>query len=266
MRDGLPSTEKPGVVWGVIPSRRDSRRLPGKAILPVNGEPMIHYTFQAALACDCLDRCLVYSDDPGVLALACDAGIELPPVDRPPHISGDASTTDDTLRALLNVYPRKHWPDTLVLLQPTSPLRVAADIESALAIYAGNACDAVVSVHRPAKPLSWTYWRLAGELLPAFAEDIDLVMPNGAVYVGSTARLMAGEPLVSGRVLAHEMPWHASVDVDTLEDLLIAETLLRARGVTGMPLPGRTGLAGRYQTGKTRFKSVPDPGAVPPAG
>jgi len=225
---------------------------------------MIHYTFQAALACPGLSRCVVYSDDPGVLGLAREAGMDLPPVGRPPHTSGDTSTTDDTLRTLLSAYPQTEWPDTLVLLQPTSPLRVAADIEAALAIYRNNQCDAVVSVHRPAKPLSWTYWRLAGELLPAFAEDIDLVMPNGAVYVGSTARLMAGEPLVSGRVLPHEMPWHASVDVDTLEDLLIAETLMRARGVGGSSFTAKTTLPSTHKASEGTIRGVLIRGAVPP--
>ncbi len=53
------------------------------------------------------------------------------------------------------------------------------------------------------------------------------VLPNGALYLCKTSDLLSGASLPYGRVGAYHMPWHRSVDVDTHEDLVMAEAFIR---------------------------------------
>ena len=49
-------------VQGVIPARMESRRLPGKAMLPICGRPMIHWVYERSAACPLLSDLCVATD------------------------------------------------------------------------------------------------------------------------------------------------------------------------------------------------------------
>ncbi len=207
-------------IWGLILSRKGSKRLPGKALLPLNGKPMLAYSFTAAKNARQLDQCWFFSDDPDAQQLAFDMGVSLPPFERPESVSGDQVSSEVTVRHFLSAFPPSERPDIFVLLQATSPLRESSDIDAAIEHYLDSQADALVSITCPQKPLSWAYQRKEnGELLPAFNDPApDLVYPNGAIYITATSRLLSGEALVSGRVQGYEMPWERSIDIDTRED------------------------------------------------
>ena len=58
-------------------------------------------------------------------------------IDRPAELATDDATNEDVLRHALSLYPS----DWVVLLQPTSPLRTAEDIDAAIErAQMGNAC------------------------------------------------------------------------------------------------------------------------------
>lgn len=47
----------------IIPSRIQSTRLPRKALLPIQGKPMIQWTYENAARCEILDEVIVATDD-----------------------------------------------------------------------------------------------------------------------------------------------------------------------------------------------------------
>ena len=57
-------------VLAVIPARGGSRGLPRKHVLPFRGRPLIGWTIAAAQASRCVDRLILSSDDPEIIAVA----------------------------------------------------------------------------------------------------------------------------------------------------------------------------------------------------
>jgi N-acylneuraminate cytidylyltransferase len=221
-------------VLAIVPARAGSQGLPGKNVRLLAGKPLVDWTLEAAAASTLIDHVLVSSDDPQVLARV------QPPMqalERPAALAGPEASVFDAIAHALD-HAGDGW-DYLVLLQPTSPLRIAGDIDAAIRLCDETGAPAVLTVSPILKPD-----RFHGTLGPDGALTLDEarsgegVVLNGAVYVGRPDRLLDDRTfLVEGtRVLV--MPPERGQDIDTLYDFVVAEALMphaRAFGATGMP-------------------------------
>lgn len=215
-----------GGTIAIIPARAGSTRLPGKNVRPLAGRPMVAWTLDAALGARSLDRVVVSTNDPAVAAVARDMGLE-PPFARPSALSGaDASVMDAVAHALDAVGGT--W-DLVVLLQPTSPLRTAADVDRVVTACREAGAPAAIATSILPKPLSF-YGRREGERLETVdAAMTDLRIITGAVYVGRPQTVLtAGTFRVPG-CLAVDLPPERAWDVDTAEEFAACEALLLAR-------------------------------------
>ncbi|MDP3402134.1 MAG: acylneuraminate cytidylyltransferase family protein [Brevundimonas sp.] len=213
-------------VIGVIPARAGSRRMIGKNTRMLAGRPMIGWTLAAARASQVLDRIVVSSDDPAVLDLAAAMGCPAPFV-RPAALSGpEASVIDAVEHALTEV--GGDW-DYVVLLQPTSPLRRAADIDAAVALADDSGAPAVVSVSPRSKPAGFHVHRGADGRLAGPPETLaDTFVINGAVYVARPERLSRDRTFRPEGALGYVMPVERGWDVDTADEFAACEARLRA--------------------------------------
>lgn len=214
-------------VLGVITARGGSKGVPRKNLADFRGAPLLQWTIEAAQGCECLDRLILSSDDAEIIALAASLGCEAPFV-RSPELATDAASSVDVV---LDAAERVPGYDVVVLLQPTSPLRLAADIDgTARAMAAANAPGAVSvfeTTHHPwlmfgvgdARTLEAVVERPAGS--SSRRQDFPAVYQlNGAVYAVETAWLRRNRVFVrSGETVAFVMPGSRSLDIDTLEDL-----------------------------------------------
>jgi len=211
---------------GVIVARRNSRRLPDKNVKPLRGKPLVVWTIEQALAAMSLTHIVLSSDDERVLALAGDMdGLEVKP--RPDHLARDDTPSVDVLRHVIEneVDEFSH----VVLLQPTSPLRLSADIDETVATALRTGAKSCISVCRLDKPAQWLMSdRGEGRLELAFPRDgngapVELYVPNGAVFVIETEWLMAGKDFYSAPPAYHVMPPERSIDIDDARDFALAE-------------------------------------------
>ncbi|KQS57174.1 hypothetical protein ASG17_00020 [Brevundimonas sp. Leaf363] len=213
-----------GRVLGLIPARAGSVRLPGKNMRPMAGRPMLGWTLAAAKATRGLDRLAVTTDDAAVAALARAEGVEV--VERPTALAdAQASVIDAIDHASTALGGGFDW---VVLLQPTSPLRLPEDIEGALRL-ALERDTTVVSVSPLDKPAAF-HGRIdaEGRYRPA-AEAEGLMALNGAVYVARLDRLLRDRTFQTPDALAYLMPAERAWDVDTLEEFAACEAVLRLR-------------------------------------
>ena len=227
-------------VLGLIPCRGGSKGIPRKNLAPLAGKPLLAWTIEQALAAGCLDRVVVSTEDEEIAAVARKWEAEVP-FRRPARLAGDeASVVDAALHALNWLSEQEDYqPDYLMLLQVTSPLRQAADLEAAVALALEGGGEAVVGVC-PARVHPFLTRRLTadGRLVdfqtwkdeaerrqdfpPAFAV-------NGAVYLVRCdvfRRKLNFHPQGSQALI---MPPERSLDVDTPWDLHLAELILRDR-------------------------------------
>ena len=121
-------------VLAVIPARGGSKRAPGKNIRFFRGKALIAWSIQAALESMYIDHFVVSTEDPAIKWVAESYGAYV--LDRPPALAADDATNEDVLRHAAVTVPGRH--DWIVLLQPTSPLRVASDIDACIAIATRN--------------------------------------------------------------------------------------------------------------------------------
>jgi CMP-N,N'-diacetyllegionaminic acid synthase len=114
-------------VLAVIPARGGSKRTHRKNIRLFRGKPLLLYTVDAASASDYIDKIVVSTEDMDISSVAELSGANV--IKRPQELATDTSTNEDVLRHAMTIYPDYNW---IVLLQPTSPLRLAKDIDSCL--------------------------------------------------------------------------------------------------------------------------------------
>ncbi|MBW2618814.1 MAG: acylneuraminate cytidylyltransferase family protein, partial [Deltaproteobacteria bacterium] len=134
-------------VLGLIPCRGGSKGIPRKNLAPLAGKPLLAWTIEQALAAGCLDRVVVSTEDEEIAAVARKWGAEVP-FQRPMKLATDeASPVAVALDALDRLAEQEAYrPDYLMLLQVTSPLREAADLEAAVALARESGGEAVVGV------------------------------------------------------------------------------------------------------------------------
>jgi CMP-N-acetylneuraminic acid synthetase len=157
-------------------------------------------------------------------------GIDVPFL-RPKRLSDDTSPTLPVVLHAIEMLEREgDRYDAVCLLQPTNPLRRAADIDNCIRLLTSSDADSVISVlpvpaeHNP----YWVYLKTADgslrlamgdtqpisrrqDLPPAFHRD-------GSVYVTRTDVVTMHQSLYGKYVLGYEMSPEFSSNIDTLDD------------------------------------------------
>lgn len=224
-------------IVGLIPARGGSKGIPGKNIALCAGRPLLAYTAQSALEAKHLDRVILSTDDKAIAAVGAGLGIEVPFM-RPAELSGDeASSMGVIAHALDWLESNGETVEALVLLQPTSPLRSAAQIDEAIERFRASDADTLVSVIEvPHRFHPESLMRKEGDALLPLANSGELVLRrqdlpkvyarNGpAILILKPHQIRAGN-FYSGRTVAYDMPIENSLDIDTPADLALAEYLL----------------------------------------
>lgn len=207
---------------GLIPARAGSERLKGKNTRPFAGRPLIDWTLDAALGSGLLDAVAVTTDDAAVSAAASGRGVTV--IDRPPELAGSEASIYDAMAHALG-FVGGDW-DYLVLLQPTSPLRMSSDIDGALTLCHARAAPAVVGVSTLMKPPAF-HRRLTDGVIATTDGMDDLVVVNGAIYVGRPERLLTDRRFDVPGALAWIMPADRSWDIDTAAEFAAAEAVFQ---------------------------------------
>ena len=220
-------------VLALIPARGGSKGVPGKNIRAAGGKPLIAWTIEAAKASRYVDRLILSSDDPSIAAIATQFGCEVPFM-RPAELATDKADSMGVVRHALKSLPERY--DYLLLLQPTSPLRVATDIDAALDGFIESGAKTCVSVCEPDKHPYWMVTMAADgvvrhlfppEQIPTRRQDAPPIFAlNGAIYIAPTDYLAAGGDFITAGTVGYVMPKDRSFDIDTELDLQLADFLL----------------------------------------
>ena len=219
----------------IIPARGGSKGLPGKNIKPLNGKPLIAYAVEAALKAKHIDRVIISTDDEEIARVAVQYGAELPFM-RPAELASDTALAVDNYIYTIGKLEQESGTiiDAFVVLQPTSPLRIAEDIDGAVELFEKKKADSVISYTQEAHPISWhKYLDEEGHFIDILDANIKnrqdnrvSYYPNGAVYVFRTS-MIRERKYYTDRSYAYIMPRIRSVDIDFIEDFEYAEFLLR---------------------------------------
>ena len=227
-------------VVALITARGGSKGVPGKNLRPFCGKPLLAWTIEAAKFAPSLCRTIVSTDDPMIADIARQHGAEVPFL-RPAALARDNSPhLEVVLHALDWLAAAGTHPDYLLLLQPTSPLREALDIEAAIAMLEPDRPRAIISVNemqhhpyfsramepdgtlKPLLPMPQLEYPRRQDLPPAY-------FVNGAIFLNRCDSLRHDRTFYPPGAKGYVMPCERSVQIDTLLDFHIADAVLTAR-------------------------------------
>lgn len=218
---------------GLILARGGSKGLPGKNTRSLCGKPLIAWTIEAALQCAEIDRLILSTDDPEIANVADTWGCEVPFM-RPSELAGDETPAIEVALHALDSLQNKY--DLLVLLQPTSPLRLPADISACICACRQGGAPGCVSITKATESPYWMFTKTSeGELHNIIADKCiplrrqalpTAYLINGAVYAARVDWLRQHTSFIGPGVRGHEMPAERAEDIDTLEDFEAAEKRL----------------------------------------
>ncbi len=229
-------------VLGLIPARGGSKGFPRKNLHPVQGRPLIALTADAARASRRLDRVILSTDDGEIASAGRALGIETPFL-RPAELALDTTPTLPVIQhALRFCDDAGDRFDAVCLLQPTSPMRTAADIDACVELLETSGADSVFSMfavphhynpHWVFEPDEQGRLRLAtGEerIIPRRQELPPAYHREGSIYLTRRAVLVEGNSLYGKNIRGYLMNYGAApVNIDHPGDIAALEQAL-ARG------------------------------------
>jgi CMP-N-acetylneuraminic acid synthetase len=229
-------------IVALICARGGSKGLPGKNIRPLAGVPLIAWSIRQARAVPRIGRVIVSTDSAEIAAIARDAGAEVPYL-RPAELAQDNSPERGVWRHALEYLKATEgaYPDVLIVVPATAPLRLPVDLERCLDEFAQGGAETVITVAKPHRNpyFNMVKTRADGcvELVIPPAEGVltrrqdapDVYDVTTVAYVTHPEFVMRTDNIFAGRVRAVQIPVERAVDIDTLMDFKVAECLLQYR-------------------------------------
>jgi CMP-N,N'-diacetyllegionaminic acid synthase len=228
-------------VVALIPARSGSKGLPGKNIRPLAGVPLLAWPVAAACASRHVDRVVVSTDSQAYADIARAHGADVPAL-RPAALASDqAPSSAAVLHMLDHLESLGERYDYFVLLEPTSPLTEASDIDAALRSLATcrDVADAIVGVaelstSHPAFAVNRD--EASGRITPYIGADFDrlprrqdlnpVFALDGSLYISDITTYRERLGFCHGRTLGHPMARHKSLEVDDLVDFICIQALI----------------------------------------
>ncbi len=222
----------------LICARGGSKGLPGKNIRMLNGKPLIGWAIDLAKSLTQVRRILVSTDSEEIAEISRKFGADVP-FQRPKELADDNSSEWLVWRHALDFIKSEEgkYPDSLLVLPVTAPLRSKEDVEECLDVFNKKKPDIVVTVtdaHRS------PYFNMIKKNEQGFAElviqndkkvfrrqDAPIVYDMTTVaYVSRPDFIMNSPGIFDGKVFPVCIPQERAVDIDSLRDFEYAEFLL----------------------------------------
>lgn len=230
-------------ILGVIPARAGSKGVPGKNIRNLAGKPLLAYTIETALKSTMITDVVVSTDSDEIRIVAQKYGAEVPFL-RPAELATDTALAVPTIQHALNEMERyKNTKyDYVAMLQPTSPLKTAEDIDQAIEQLITEDADGIISVvtvdnNHPMKMKKFLgEGGKSGQLVDYEAPPYEncprqflppVFMVNGALYATKRDVLMEMGSFKGNKCIGYIMPMDRSVNIDTELDFILAEYMIK---------------------------------------
>ena len=229
-------------VAAIIPARGGSKGIPGKNLLETCGIPLLAWSILQARAADLIDSVWVSSDSLEILSVAEEYGAN--PINRPADLAGDEASSESAWLHGLDQLDRYRKDVELVVgLQATSPVREPLDLDRGIEKVRREGLDSLLSV---VEAREYFLWRVGDEGPESVSYDYrsrqrrQLIEPhyleNGSFYVFTPETIRRYNNRLGGRIGIHVMECHKGVEIDSLVEAKLAETIMRGYGLDSQDL------------------------------
>lgn len=218
----------------VIPARAGSTRLKDKNIYPINGKPLIRWSVEAVLKSGQFDKVIVSTDGDHIFEAVSDL-----PVERHKRPQEHATVKATALSAMLDLMGSIESSDLFAYFLPTCPFVSSEDIKSGIELFQHDDVDFVVSMTEIPETIQLACNMKNGWVMPIF-DNLECGMtnskfikkyhkPSGAFYMGRWYKVLQNKNFFKGNVKGVVIPSERSVDINNIEDIYMAESILKRK-------------------------------------
>jgi len=219
-------------VLAVVPARSGSKGFPNKNIAKIKGKTLIELAVKVAMDCSIINDVYISTDSKEYEDIAILAGAKSHEL-RPKELANDTAKSIDVIIDLINKLEKEY--DYLVLLQPTSPIRKAEDIENMLKNIIENKADASVSVYELEEPHPYKLKSITEDgFVKPFVEGTTSEIPrqllpkvyalNGAIYVTKVNAILNKKTFLPEKTLSYIM--EENINIDSEEDFIFLQAMI----------------------------------------
>jgi CMP-N,N'-diacetyllegionaminic acid synthase len=220
-------------IIAIIPARGGSKGIPKKNLIDFSGKPLLAWSIIQAKLTPHIKAVYVSSDSEEILE--CAEYYDAIGIKRPDDISGDTASSES---AIIHACEQIEYPaDTIVFLQPTSPLRKPDDIQKALDVFSSGDYDSLFSSSELHDFLIWEKSKAGGlqsvnynyQSRTRRQERGVQYVENGSIYVFKKEILYKYNNRLGGRIGMYLMDFYQSFEIDAQDDIDILTTIFRVK-------------------------------------
>lgn len=223
-----------------IPVRGGSKSIPLKNIKKICGQPLVYWTVKAACECKDIDHVYVATDSEKIKEVVQSFHFDkVTVIDRSEESASDTASTEFAMLEFASHYEF----DAITLVQATSPLLLASDLERGFHLFQEPTTDSVLSVVKQ-KRFHWevqengvahpTNYDVYAR--PRRQDFSGYLVENGAFYITTRKQLLESQNRVSGNIKVVTMSEDTFFEIDEPSDWSIVESLMKKNGFTDNPI------------------------------
>jgi len=217
-----------------IPARSGSKRLKNKNLINLKNKPLIYYTLEIAKKIKKKlknTEIIVSSDSNKIINYSNKILKTSNTYKRPKKLSSDNSSTVSALVHVLNYLRlKKKYPEIIITLQPTSPIRSIQNIHRAINILKKNKnIQSLVSVSRPMEAIKDLIVKNKNfKFLTKSKILIKHYVINGNFYVNRTKNIINKKKFFdfSKQTQFYEIKKNYAIDIDEKLDFKLCENFI----------------------------------------
>ena len=217
----------------IVPARSGSKRLPRKNILPVLGHPILSYPITEAFKSALFQEVIVSTEDEEIAQIARQASARV--LERPEKLAQDRATVVQVCLHVLQVLERENpLPEYFCCIYATALFVTSEDIQQSFQLLKSEPeADFVMGVSKFNLQPVQALVEKEGFLRPMWPEYLGiqsqfqpkLVASNGTIYWARTEAFLERKSFYGRKLRGYVIPRIRAVDIDTPEDLRIAQIL-----------------------------------------
>lgn len=223
----MNSARKPNQpkVLATICARGGSKGVEGKNLRSLMGKPLISYSIECAKACPDVDRVILSTDNDDIAAVSKECGLPAR-FRRPAEMASDTAGKIDAIRHA-TLFVEEHdnfFPDIVVDLDITAPLRAAEDVTACIDYFGKHDVDAVLTAYEAERNPYFNMVEFDGPVVHTVTTTPDQLVRRqdappvysvtGSVFAYRRTKIMEIAHLFSGRWGACIVPRERAIDID----------------------------------------------------
>ena len=200
-------------------ARLGSQRVKHKNILKIYNKTLLDFTFAAGIKSKYLKEIFLSSESKKIINIGKKIGFKIPFI-RPKKLSKNDTSSESVILHALKFIKKKY--EYIIVLQPTSPLRTANDIDKAIEIFLKKKYDSLVSVSVSNKVHKFNL-KKRGDFIERDFKNTKVKKKNfyinGAIYITKIKYFLKHKGFFNSKTGYYLMKKKNSLDIDDNIDL-----------------------------------------------